>query len=533
MNHFYLFLSLKIALIKFFFKFTSNFNNTYFNFIKYNQSTNEFQSFSNIFMNELSENAFKIFHAENKMILYKEIPKSSYYYVNNYISFMFNQTISGKIKFEILQDFNNFYDINLSDNIPYKLQKGVNYITSNLNKFNGYYFIFKHKNSINTDNIEIYLSDGAFKDYQNYLNNCTLDIKKDNIYTYYFANFDEIQYFIIFVNIDSDIIIRQSDINENNVEQLRNINETTIEIQNTNKIFLIGLNPENYKYYLKLIVDSKYKNQLTSKYYIEYEDIDNIVDFFDREQNNIELSRIIEFEDKTEYYLETNTFWNNAFRTAVFMFQYYNGNHTLNVKLKLSENEFYTYNSLNLNKSENNTFLINSKIFLLNLNTESFKSGDLILYEFKGNNYTFNSTKVYIQSSSDDKTSNFIIFNNCTDFEGKDEIVLYCNFTKSIKENFTLMLLLNEGNQIIIRNINPKEEENPNDKEKEETTDDDKKDDKNKILKYFYYIGLPIISIILIVIIGILIIKNCHKNKNIIEDIPPSSSSLLKELNNI
>ena len=68
---------------------------------------------------------------------------------------MFNQTISGKIKIEILQDFNNFYDINLNDTIPYKLQKGVNYITSNLNKFNGYYFIFRYKNSIIADNIKI------------------------------------------------------------------------------------------------------------------------------------------------------------------------------------------------------------------------------------------------------------------------------------------------------------------------------------------------------------------------------------------
>ena len=123
-----------------------------------------------------------------------------------------------------------------------------------------------------------------------------------------------------------------------------------------------------------------------------------------------------------------------------------------------------------------------------------------------------------------------------TVFEGKDEIILYCNFTKSIEENYTLMLLLNEGNQIIIKNINPKEEEgNPTDKEKDkdETSDDNKNDDENKILKYFYYIGLPIIAIILIAIIIILIIKNCRKNKNTIEDLPTPLSSLLKELNNI
>ena len=514
---------------KVFFKFTSYFNNTYFNYKKYNQSTKEFQCFSNLLMNDLGENAFKIFHAENKMILYKEIPKSSYSYVNNYISFILNSTISGKIKFEILQNFNDFYDIKINDIYQYKLQKGVNYITSNLREFNRYYFIIKHKNSIINDNIEIYLSNSSFKDYQNYLYNCTLDIKNDNITTYYFVNFDEIHSFIIFANSDSDINIRQSDINENNVEKLRNINETMIEIQNTNKIFLIELNPENYKYYLKMIVDSKYKNQLKSKYYIEYKDINNIVDFSDRDKNNIKLSKIIEFENKTEYYLETNTFWNNLFQTAVFIFKYYNGNHTLDIKLSLSENEFYSYNSLNLNISENNTFLVNNKVFLLNLYTEYFKLGDLILYEFKGNNYTFNSTKVFIQSSSDNQTTNYIIYNNCTNFVGKNETFLYCNFTKTSNDSFNLMLLLNEGNEIIIRNINHKEEEkdNPSDKPEEQTTDD-----KNKKLKYFYYIGLPIIGVILIAIIIILIIKFCIKKKNIIEELPSASSSLLKELNN-
>ena len=103
------------------------------------------------------------------------------------------------------------------------------------------------------------------------------------------------------------------------------------------------------------------------------------------------------------------------------------------------------------------------------------------------------------------------------------------------------MLLLNEGNQIIIRNINPKEEDkqsdeekeegNPSDKEKEKTSDNDKKDDENKTLMYFYYIGLPIIAIILVSIIVILIIKNCYKNKKTINDLP--SSSLLNELSNI
>ena len=524
-------IKLKDASDKLFFKFISDFNDTYFNSMKYYQSSNAFQSFSNINMNELDDNVFKIFHAENKMILYKEIPKSSYF-LNCYISFIFNQTISGKIKYELLKDFNNFYDINLNDNIPYKLKKGVNYITSNLHSFKGYYFIFKYPNSISADNIEIYLSDGDFKYYQNYIYNCTLDIKKDDAYIYYFVNFNEIHYFIIFCNIDSNIIIRQSNINENNVEKLLNLDENTIEIQNTNKIYLIGLNPENSKYYFKYIVDSKYKNQLISKYYLEYKDIDNIIDFFEKDLNNIKLSKIFEYEDKTEYYLETNNFWKNSIQTAVFMFQYYNGNHTLNVNLSLSENSFFSFNCLNLSKSENNTFLINNKIFLIDLNTQDFNLGELILYEFKGNKSAFNSTKVYIQTSSDNTTITFSIFNSCNVFDIKNDIILRCNYTKTkYTENILLMLLLNEGNQILIINNNPKEEENRDDDKEEETPDNDKENNKNKKLKYLYYIGLTVIGIILIVVV-ILFIKNCNKNKNIKEDNYPSSP-LIKELNNI
>jgi len=515
---------------KLFFKFFSDFNNTYFNSLEYYQSSNEFQSFSNIKMNKLDENAFKIFHTEKKMILYKEISKSSY--SNCYISFIFNQTISGKIKYEILKDFNNFYDININDDVPYKLQKGVNYITPNLHRLNGYYFIFKHPNSINEDNIEIYLSDGDFNNYQNYLYNCNLDIKKDNTYTYYFANFNKIIYFIIFCNINSDIIVRQSNINENNVEKLRNLDESTIEIQNTNKILLIGLNPENYIYYFKYTVDSKYKNLLISKYYLEYEDIDSIVDFYNQEKNNIRLSKIIEYEKKTEYFLETNNFWKNSNQTAIFMFQYYNGNHALDLKLSLSENAFYSFNSLN--RSENNTFLINNKIFMIDLITQDFKLGDLIFYEFKGNKSAFNSTKVYINSSSDNKTLNFSVFYNYSVIEQKDEIILSCNYTKNIKNDIVLMLLLNEGNHIFIINNNPKDEE-PDDGESKDGEEDEfpkgDDDNENKVLKYFYYIGFPIIGIILIIIV-ILIIKNRHKNKKIEEEELPSSS-LIKELGNV
>ena len=72
------------------------------------------------------------------------------------------------------------------------------------------------------------------------------------------------------------------------------------------------------------------------------------------------------------------------------------------------------------------------------------------------------------------------------------------------------MLLLNEGNQINIKNVLPDKRDIP-------TDEGDNGKNENKSLKLFYYIGIPIIVIVVGVIIVIIIIK-CKKKKLSLND---------------
>lgn len=209
--------------------------------MKYYKSTNIIQSFSNTNMDDLDLDVFKIFYTENKTIIYKEIQKPTN--VDYYVSFIFDQKISGKIKYELLSNFNIFYNIDLFDYIPYTLKKGVNYIQSIFYNSEGYYYIFKHLNSLSEENIDIFTSNSGFENSKMNLNNTPLDIKKDDKYTYYFVNSNFKTYFVVFCKIDSDITIRQSNIKENDVVKIRNLNEITLELQKTTEIFLISIDP--------------------------------------------------------------------------------------------------------------------------------------------------------------------------------------------------------------------------------------------------------------------------------------------------
>ena len=229
-------------------------------------------------------------------------------------------------------------------------------------------------------------------------------------------------------------------------------------------------------------------------------------------------------EDKIDYYYETNKLNSHTYMTVVLMLHYYNGNHTLPIVFKASKNSFFTYN--HLNKFENNTFQINNKMFFIDLNIGDFKNGEIIFFEFKGNKSAFNSTQVYIRAiiKYEYRSMTYNYFKNCIEFEKNDEIMLSCNFTKIDENNPQLMLLLNEGNEIFVRNIKPQENKTS------DNNDKDNNDKDNNILEYVYYIGIPIIILLLVtILIVIFIIKRKKKKINKIEDIP--SQGLIQELN--
>ena len=186
------------------------------------------------------------------------------------------------------------------------------------------------------------------------------------------------------------------------------------------------------------------------------------------------------------------------------MFDYYNANKTLTIDLSLSNNILFT--SINMFKSQNETYTIYNKAFFINITLADFKDddNDKIQFEIKGNISAFNSTQIYINSYNyQNQTEILDNYDNCSEVYSNNEITLSCNYTKSSnKDNAVFMLLLNERNQINIRNIVP------------EKKDPDEGEKGTSALKYFYYIGIPAIVIVVGIVITIVIVK-IRKKKNI------------------
>ena len=129
------------------------------------------------------------------------------------------------------------------------------------------------------------------------------------------------------------------------------MDDKIIEVTNTNKIVLIsGININNIyndKYYFKYTIDSKYINKLNTKMYLDNEnDLDNIVDFFERGKNNIKTLKNIKYDGKIDCYFKTYNLENIGKKSAVLMFEYYNGSHPLFINLSISKNSFFSNNYL-------------------------------------------------------------------------------------------------------------------------------------------------------------------------------------------
>ena len=495
-------------------KLSSNININNFNNLTYFDNLNEFHSFSETEMHKFDENVYKMFCGGNKTVVYKII------YLNNnsnLFGMFINQAKEGELGLEILENFDEIYKLILKDNIPYDMKKGINLINTELNNHSEYNFILKYYNNISSDNIEIYRTiQSDFDSNKTVMDNIPFDILNDINYIYQFFNFRDRPYLIIFYDNSYGLTLRQSKQKENDIIKHDNLGEKRVEVKNTNKINLIsGININNIKddkYYFKYSLDSKYYNQLYSIWYIDDEaNMDNIIDFYKREKSNIKPIRYIKYKDIMEIYLETYNLQSTGKKTAIFMFEYYNSNHSLTIDLSASEKSLYT--SLYLTKSQNNNYDIINKVFFIDLLLSNFKDDNntYILFEIKGSESSFNSTKVYINNLNDSQTEIFSDYNNCKESKNANEITILCNYTKNSQNNIRFMLFLNEGNKINIKNIIPQKEESSS---------------GNKSLKLFCYIGIPIIVIAIGVIVAIIIIKRKKKQLKFDESITALTTEL-------
>ena len=144
-----------------------------------------------------------------------------------------------------------------------------------------------------------------------------------------------------------------------------------------------------------------------------------------------------------------------------------------------------------------------NKVFFIDLNISDFKDDNntYILFEINGTLSTFNSTQIYINDKNDSQSEIYNDFNYCNKDYNESELIFSCNYTKPDKDSTRLMLFLNEGNKITIKNIIPEKKEIPSDE------DEDEGDNDNNAFNYFYYIGIPAIVIILGIVITVIIMR--------------------------
>ena len=212
-----------------------------------------------------------------------------------------------------------------------------------------------------------------------------------------------------------------------------------------------------------------------------------------------------------EIYLETYNLQNKGNKTAIFMFEYYNSDNYLTIDLNGSKKSLYT--SCYLAQYQDIKYDIINNVFFIDLSLSNFKDDNntYILFEIKGKDSAFNSTKVYINNLNESQTEIFNNYNNCKESTTGNEITLLCNYTKSEQNNIRFMILLNEGNQINIKNIIPEKEESSG---------------MNRSLKLFCSIGIPIIVIVIGIIVAIIIIKRKKKNDKFDESITALTTEL-------
>ena len=486
-----------------YFKFSSNIKLDYFNKITY-FNIPKFECFSKIAnMHKFVENVNKTLYGENKTVIQKRI------YINdNLYGMLINQSMEGQLEIEILYN-STLYNFSLKKEIPYDLKKGINLINTNIYKYSKYNFILKHYNHTNSDDIEIYQTNNSdFISNKTFINNSfQIDHKNDINNSYLYFSFNTRPYLIILSNSSSKVTLRQSSLKESDINKYYNLDDKIIEVKNTNKIVIMGgINITDLYiniYYFKYSFDSKYYDELKTTYYIDDEEnVDNVVDFYERRKYNIYQIKCLKYKDKIDTYLESNNLRNTGNKTAVFMFEYYNNNHSLNIDLSASKNSIY--NSQTFYRSQNTNYDIFNKVFFIYLYESDFEKDDnsYILFEIKGNSSAFNSTQIYKNDGYENQCELFKEVNFCNNTYNENETSIFCNYTKQNISSTQFMLLLNEGNKINIKNIIPEKKEIP--------TDDGNKG--NKSIKYFCYIGIPIIVVALGVIIVIIIIK-CKKKK--------------------
>ena len=457
---------------------------------------------------------------------YQIINENNYYYYfsfnqlnNNDIllySFHINDNID-KIDFMVKEGDAFFKEITIADKNELKFEKDINYYFYSLSDNLNFNYLFKYSKDLNPKIYYATIKKGEIEKRFN-LQEINYITKEDNSFYYSYSKIkfesDFSKLYLIFYNNDNETLFDKSifiSINEHDLSSYEQMDIYTSKkinlIKDEEKIITIGDLDYDETFYINII----YQNN---------ENLNIILNLFNKNKNVIyEItnnkslslsSQLILENNKYLYYNSLNTKFNEGKQSIMFIF---NAKNNLNVTIESVKNDENENNKTYAGKYEEKKIKTEKKRnSYISYNISSFNTSTDIYYEFSGNKSSFNSTNIFYSIKNTNLINDYLLdFKNlttCKSNEEKNNIIIYCNYTKQKDEiEITFIILMNENSEIKVNNT-----EKSGYKEKNKDSND------RLYSKIFSIIGI-VILIIIAIIMFICFAKSDQLESTTVEDI--------------
>ena len=459
---------------------------------------------------------------------YQIINENNYYYYysfnqlnNNDIllySFHINDNID-KIDFMVKEGDAFFKEITIADKNELKFEKDINYYFYSLSDNLNFNYLFKYNKDLNPKIYYSTIKKGEIEKRFN-LQEIKYTTKEDNSFYYSYSKIkfesDFSKLYLIFYNNDNETLFNKSifiSINQHDLSSYEQMDIYTSKkinlIKDEEKIITIGDLDYDETFYINIIYQNNENLNITLNLFNKNKNV--IYEITNNKSLSLSSQLILE-NNKYLYYNSLNTKFNEGKQSIMFIF---NAKNNLNVTIESVKNDENEYNKTNAGKYEEKKIKTEKKRnSYISYNISSFNTSTDIYYEFSGNKSSFNSTNIFYSIKNTNLINDYLLdFKNlttCKSNEEKNNIIIYCNYTKQKDEiEIAFIILMNENSEIKVNNTEKSGYE-------EKSKDSDER--HNLYSKIFIIIGIVILVIIAIIII-ICFVKGEQLDSSTIEEI--------------
>ena len=387
----------------------------------------------------------------------------TYYFKNKtknikLIFLIFNSSINGELTFQFTEKYDLETEINFVhstkdiDVTPKSKIVLVDYEIDQSYFYLNYYFTIKYTKDLNILDIYYSYSKKGYKEieYNMYARKliCTQKIKKDNDTIYNYCSIQKTNcsslILIIFIDGNKTFNIKQNseDISSYSIIPYFSSKKFEFDDMRDSKLIAIGNRDLNHPFYLKIILNSNYRsliiysvNNIDVEEYYEIPNLD-----FPKNVKQIYLEDTL-----YSYFIIDNTF-KIGVKSLFLEISRDNGNAIVETT-KYNESPDRIYN---MKKKEKFTIInYEYKNLYISFDIREFDIiNDIIYFQFRGDENTFNSNNIYYSFNEQEYTEEDIEleYNISTKCKKKynqkiDEIIYYCNYTRKEKDKLSLKFI--------------------------------------------------------------------------------------------